>query len=170
MNQSLFIKNIPIDEKRISFLETVVSRLARRSKKHTSAIITPYPISNCVSGDDVRGPVLKYMFCATGIISKGLVFLKDKPETGVMLTITIENDVGGSTKSYVITKKSSIVEPNIEVFSGDRLTISINPVGVERDKVSEIWISFMWTPTIKDVDVKNFLINSLDGDLDVFEE
>ena len=48
-------------EKRLKQLEMVTQRLARRSKKTTSAILTPYPISNAVSGEVVKCVVLKYI-------------------------------------------------------------------------------------------------------------
>ena len=166
----LFKKDTSIDEKRISWIETVVSRLARRSRKQTTAIVTPYPISNCVSGEDVKGDILKYMFCAKGIISKGLIVLDKRPTTGVVIGITLANDMGSSSKSYVLTKKTSMIDPKIEVFSGDRLSVSVNPVDAEKDKISEVWLAFTWTPDVKDADIKNFLIDSLDGALDVPEE
>jgi len=170
MKIPLFLKNIPIDEKRISWIETVVSRLARRSRKQTTVIVTPYPISNCVSGEDVKGDILKYMFCAKGTISKGLIVLDKRPATGVVIGITLANDMGGSSHSYVLTKKTSMIDPKVEVFSGDRLSVSVNPIDAEKDKVSEVWLSFMWTPDVKDTTMKQVLIDSLDEALDVPEE
>jgi len=166
----LFKKDTPINEQRISWIETVVSRLARRSKKNVTAITTPYPISACITGEDVRGDILKYMFCARGTISRGLVDLGKRPSTGVVIGITISNDIGGSSKSYVITKKAAILEPSIKVFSGDKLSISVEPIDKEKDTMTEVWIAFMWTPHINEVDMKQVLIDSLDGGVDVPEE
>ena len=44
---------------------------------------------------------------------------------------------------------------------GDCLDISIRPVD-ESDKLNEVWVSFLWVPTIKDADIKHFLIEGLD--------
>jgi len=152
-------------EERISNLETIVRRLSRRSRKHASAIVTPYPISNCVIGENIKGDVLKYMFCAKGLISKGLLVFGKKPKVGVKVKIDISNDIGGSSRTYVVTRKSTLVEPNIEVFSSDRLTISVDPVD-EEDKVTEVWMSFLWIPSVEETDVKRVLISSLDKELD----
>ena len=73
MKQPLFIKNTPIDEKRIDFIEQIVSRLTRRAKTTATAIVTPYPISNAVFGDDVRGAILRYMFPCEGVITKNCI-------------------------------------------------------------------------------------------------
>jgi hypothetical protein len=150
-------------ENRIAKMERVISRLARRSRKVASAIITPYPISSCVMGEDVKGDILKYMFPSKGVIKKGLIVLDRKPSTGVAVNISISNDAGGNSKNYVVTKKSSIFEPNIEIFSTDRLTISISPVDPEKDKMTEVWIVFTWVPDVSDAKIKQCLIDELDG-------
>ena len=154
-------------EKRILKLETVVSRLTRRSKKTASAIITPYPISSCVVGEDVRGDILRYMFPSNGVIKKGLIVLDKRPGTGVVVNISISNDAGGSSKNYVVTKKTSIFEPNIDVYSTDRLSISIEPVDQEKDRITEVWIAFTWVPGVKDTEVKQYLIDDLNGRIDL---
>jgi len=149
-------------EDRISKLETVVSRLARRSKKTVSAIIAPIPISSCITGEDIRGDILKYMFAARGTINKAIMVLSKKPSTGVVVNISISNDAGGSSKNYIVTNKSSIFEPNIEVFSSDRLSISIEPIDKEKDKITEVWIAFTWTPHVHESKIKNHLIDELE--------
>jgi len=150
-------------EDRVKKLETIVARLSRRSRKTTSAIITPYPISNCVIGDDIKGDVLRYMFCAVGTIVKGLIVLGSRPKDGINVEVSIVNDIGGESKSYVMSRKSILVEPSIKVYSGDRLSVSVNPLSSE-DKITEVWISFLWVPEVKDADIRNFLINELEGD------
>ena len=170
MKQPLFISNIPIDEKRISFIERVVSQMARRSKKTTSAIITPYPISSCTIGEDVKGDILRYLFCAKGVLKKLLIVLGNKPSTGVSVDISISNDAGGSTKNYIVTKKTSIFEPAIEVFSSDKLSVSISPIDPEKDKVTEVWVAFMWVPSIGEAEIKKCLIDSLEEEADDLSE
>ena len=150
---------------RLDKIETIVNRLTRRQNKKMKAMITPYPISTCVSGEDVEGDILKYMFCAPGRIVKGLVYLSAKPKSGASISIRIDNDLGGSTKSYIITRKSLLVEPDIVISSGDRLTISFHNVD-EVEKITELWLAFMWIPEIKDVDIKNFLIDELEEEID----
>lgn len=165
----LFIQNIPIDEKRISFIEKVVTRLARKSIKKITGVITPYPISNCVIGEDIRGDVLKYMFPLRGKINKGLIVLGSKPKEGIVVGLTLTNDLGSNAKSYVITKKTMAVDPNVDVYSGDRLTISVHPTN-EETKVSEIWIAFTWVPLVEDAQLKSCLIEELEKTIDQVQE
>lgn len=166
MRQPVFEKGSPIDEKRISKIEDILLRLARRSRVSTKAVVTPYPVSYCATGDDVRDEIMKYMFCAEGNISKCLFVLDKRPKVGVMVTVNISNDVRGVSKSYVLNKKSFIVEPDIEIFSGDKLTVSVFPLEGEKENIKEVWVSFLWIPYIKDADIKSFLIDELDKSLD----
>ena len=150
-------------EARIKKLEIVVKRLLRKStKKRTSAMITPYPISNCIAGEDVSGTILKYMFAAKGTIGKGRIQFDKKLKSGVRITVLLENELGGSSKSYIANRNVMLVEPNLEVFSGDRLTVSVNPVDPEDGVLNEVWVAFIWTPHVGEATVKSFLIDKLD--------
>lgn len=149
-------------EERIKKLEGTVKRLIRKSTKKTvSAILTPYPISNCVAGENVSGTVLKYMFAARGVINKGQIRFDKKLAAGVRITILLENDLGGQSKSYIASGNQMLIEPDLEVFSGDRLTVSVNPNDPENGVLSEIWIAFIWTPHVGEATVKSFLIDKL---------
>ena len=161
MRQPIFPKNTLIDEKRIAFIERVVTRLARRSKKTAEAIVTPYPISNCIAGEDVSGTILKYMFVSRGNIGKGLIRFNKKLNSGVRITVLIENDMDGQSKSYIANRNQMLVKPNLEVYSGDRLTISVSPVD-PNEHLSEVWIAFLWTPHIGEATIKSFLLDKLD--------
>jgi hypothetical protein len=161
MKQTIFIKNTPIDEKRISFIEKVVTRLTRRNRNQTSVLMTPYPISNCVTGDTVTGTILKYMFCANGKISKLMLYLGKKPKNGAELSILIESDLSSKKESFITMSKGFEIDFNTEIKSGDRLTISIKTLG-EKDPITEAWISFLWVPNVKEAKVKAFLIDELE--------
>lgn len=156
------------NEEKIKKLSIIVERLGRRSKTTAKAMVTPYPISNCVVGEDVKGEILRYMFLDRGSIRKGRVYLDRRLKEGAAIVITLENDIGSSAKSYSITRQSMIFEPNIEVFAGDRLTISIHPVDPE-DKINEAWIGFKWIPSVEETVVHQVLIDELDK-IDVSEE
>ena len=156
-------------EEKIKKLSIVVERLGRRAVKQTSAILTPIPISSCIKGD-VSGEVLKYMFCGSGILNKGGIYLNKKPSEGAIITLIIDNDLGGSSRSYVITRNNLLFEPKIEISIWDRLTISLTINNPEKDIISEIWIALMWTPSVKESTIKNYLIDNLDSNLDIPEE
>ena len=153
-------------EPKLAKMESTLIRLSRRATKQTSALITPVPISNCVMGEEVKGEVLRYLFPCPGVINKGGIFLNAKPKDGATIILTIENELGGSSKSYQISRRNMVFEPNIEVDTWDRLTASFFVVNPIEDKITEIWIALLWTPTIKDVTIKSYLIDQLDGGLD----
>ena len=151
---------------RLDKIEKTIARLSRRAVKQTSALITPVPISNCIIGEEVKGDVLKYLFPCSGVINKGGIFLNAKPKDGATIILTIENELGGSSKSYQMTRQSLLLEPNIEINAWDRLTVSFFVVNPVEDKITEVWADWLWTPTVKDATIKNYLIDSLDSGLD----
>ena len=161
MRQPLFPKSSVVNLDRINRIERIVTRFARRSNKLTSALITPYPISSATFGEDVRGSILRYMFPCEGVIAKGLIKLGSRPKGGAEVNVELSNNAYSDSRGFIITSRQLIVEPDLNVASGDCLDISIRPVD-ESDKLNEVWVSFLWVPTIKDADIKHFLIEELD--------
>lgn len=151
-----------MDNKRMENLEKVTERLMRRAHKRTTALITPYPISNAVFGDKVEGPILRYMFPCDGVVTKGFVRLGQKPKKDVAVEVKMFNEAGSTSRGFTIDKKSLSIEPNLKVKSGDCLELSLIP---GEEVVTEIWIAFLWKPTMNDVEVKSFLIEELENDL-----
>jgi len=156
--------------KRIDKLETVVGRLTRRSGKTKSAMITPYPISSCFTGE-INGQVLKYMFSARGVITKGQVSFNVKPKAGVVIALSLSNDMGETKRAYNVATRSAMLDPNMEVYSGDKLIISATLVDPEKEKdkeqnilLNEVWCSFLWVPFIGDTKVKQFLLDEIDSE------
>ncbi len=151
-----------MDEKRLKHLEIVTQRLMRRASKRTVALITPYPISNAVFGEKVEGPILRYMFPCDGKVTKGFIRLGEKPKKGVDLEVRLFNDATATMKGFTLTRKSLSIEPNIPVTAGDCLEISLIS---SEDVVTEVWVSFLWKPEVKDVEVKSYLIEDLENDI-----
>ena len=151
-----------MDNKRIEQLETITTRLMRRAGKRTTALITPYPISNAVFGEKIEGSVLRYMFPCDGTVTKGIVRLGKKPKINITLDVKMFNELGSSPKGFSLEKKLSFIQPNLPVIAGDCLEISLEP---SEEPVTEIWISFLWKPTMKDVEAKSYLIEELEDDL-----
>lgn len=153
-----------MDNKRVEDLEIITRRLMRRASKRTVALITPYPISNAVFGDKVEGVILRYMFPCDGIVTKGLIRLGRKPKKDVLIEVKIFDDATLSAKGFVLNKKFLSIDLNLKVTAGDCLEISLLS-SKEGEAITEIWISFLWKPTIADVEVKSFLIEDLENDL-----
>jgi hypothetical protein len=151
-----------MDEKRIENLETIAKRLMRRAGKTTHALVTPYPISNAVFGEKISGPILRYMFPCEGTLIKGVVRLGIKPKNPIVLGVKLFNNLNSNAKGFVIDRRILTINPDIPVNSGDCLEVSLE---VGEETVTEIWISLLWKPTVKDVEVKSFLNEELENDL-----
>ena len=150
-------------EDRVKRLELVTNRLMRRSGKRTVALVTPYPISSAVFGEKVGGPILRYMFPCDGVIVKGMIRLGKKPKTPITLGIEIFNETRSASKGFSIDKSVLSIQPDLPVVAGDCLEISLIPN--EGEPVTEVWISFLWRPTVKDIEAKSYLIEELENDL-----
>ncbi len=149
-------------EDRVKKLETITQRLMRRAGKRAVALITPYPISNAVFGDALKGTIFRYMFPCEGVITVGVLRLGEKPKKRVIVNILLFNETGSSSKGFSVEKKIMTVQPNIKVVAGDCLEVSLDPLD---EVVTEVWVSLLWRPTIKNTEVKSFLIEELEDDL-----
>ena len=159
----LFIKNIPIDETRISFIEQVITRILRRVPKKTHAIMSPYPVSNAVISEEVKGSILYYMFPCKGKITKGAINIGKKPKQEVFVDFRIRGKEKGSAKSFLLPKKKNLLELNFDIEEFDQLIISIDyEAKKEIDNLTEVWAAFLWVPTVEDGEVRRYLINELD--------
>lgn len=155
-----------MDENKLKKLELITTRLARRQKTHSKAIISPYPISNSVFGDRVDGVVLRYMFPCEGKITKGAIDLGKKPKQNIYVTISMMGKEAGKSVTVVMNRRREIVEPNIDVSTFDQLTVSISYTNEKpEDAITEFWTSLLWVPTVKDVVAKSYLIEELENDI-----
>ncbi len=162
MKQPLFDKG-NTEIVRISALERVVTQLMRRSRKTAKAIITPYPISSCVSGDDVKGDILKYMFPTDGIITKCLIHLDKKVKGGAVIVIDKIRDGQRTRRDFLFDKAKLEVNPDIGMLAGDKLIVSIDKYTDEAEPIKEVWVSFLWVPHVSTTKVKQHLIEELDA-------
>lgn len=166
MKQTIFIKNIPIDEKRISFIENIVVRLTRRAKKHAITLIPPCPISGAFFGEGVKDSIFHYMFPCDGMITKGAIDFGKKPKQEILINFKLMGSETGIAKTFATIKKRLIIKPDIEVKEGDKLSISIDYEAKKpEDNIDELWISFLFVPAVKDAKAKRFLIDDLENDL-----
>jgi len=163
-------KNAPEDPvKRQIFMEKVVSRLARRAKRTATALITPFPISNTAFNVDVNGTILRYMFPCKGLITKGFLRLVARPKKEVYLHVKVFNDTLAEEKTYTISKKLTDSDFNLNVIPGDCLEVSL----INKDKenpINEVWISFLWEPTVSSAVTKQFLIDTLEDNTEIADQ
>lgn len=140
--------------------DKILERLFRRSHKVAKAIVSPYPVSNQVSGENLSGEILHYMFCAEGTVTKGMIHLGKKPKEPISIELLLEDKTSGNSAFYSLEKQDTTIGFELPVRAGTRLTISIEGNGT--DPVTEVWVSFLWIPTVKDAESKQFLISELE--------
>ncbi len=131
--------------------ERLEARKARKILTKIKTLITPFPISNAVFGDDVRGAILRYMFPCSGNILKGVIRLGSKPKIVHEVTIDLSNHL----RRYDIEERISNLIINTKISSGDCLTVSIN----SEEVIKEVWISFLWVPDKSEVVKENYYDN-----------
>lgn len=149
-----------MDNKRIEDLEIITRRLMRRATKRIVGLVTPYPISSAVFGDAVKGPILRYMFPCDGTITRGFIKLGNKPKNPIALIIKVFSNQKSEAKGFEVEKRALSIEPKLSVTAGDCLEISLEPGD---EVVTEVWISFLWKPEMKDAEAKSFLIEELEN-------
>ena len=159
MRQPIFKKGLGNDD-RISFIEIVVSRLSRRVHKVTTAMISPIPISKCVTGEDVDGDILKVMLFR-GKIGKGIVVFNEKPKATIRIDVKILNGGVGFSTSYYIDTIRHVIALDMPTIDGSMITVSIHSTSDEY-KITEVWLSMLWTPHISNVKIENRLIEILE--------
>lgn len=144
-------------DKDFEYLKKQVDRLALRAPKRTTAIITPYPISACVEGENIQGPILRYMFPCEGTITKGMIYFGTKPRDEVKVTIHLIGPESGRSSEFLTNKQTLATAIELPVIAGDRLTIHLE----SPSPISEVWVSFLWTPSTKDVEIKSYLLKEI---------
>ncbi len=157
MKRPLFKKGGAINQERIERIEKIVTRLAQGSRDSVSAIITPFPISNAVIGDDVGGVILRYIFPCKGKITKGYIKLDKKPRLGTAINVKVFNELTSESRSIVINKRIYQAKTDLDVFPGDCLEVSV----ASEDDIKEVWISMLWTPDKSVTDIHSVLIEDL---------
>lgn len=168
MYKSEFDKYI---EPRLKKTEKILERLTRRSRKKMAAVFTPYPISSAVFGEKVEGPILRYFFPCEGTVTKGAIDFGRKPKIPVTLTVYLLTELGGESKVFILDKRLTTLNFNAEVKGFSKLTASISYESEKPEQdITEVWLGFLWVPTMKDVETKSFLFEELENDLDQKED
>ena len=162
MKQPMFIQNTPIDEKRISFIERVVSRLSRRTHKTTTAVIPPQVIMAYKSGEDIHGDIFKGILFK-GRLGKTILLFNEKPKSEIRIDIKVLSGDKGETKTFYVSRIKSEVDLDIDTKDGTIISISIYSVD-EKYKVTEVWISTLWHPSVSSSKTEQYLIDDLLGD------
>ncbi len=146
-------------EEQMKSVDVILKQMSGKLQKTVVGIITPFPISG-YTDVPVNSVVLRYMFPADGKVTIGFAFVENMPECGVDIYINLHRGDAVDSVSIFTKKQTITVEPDIEVFAGDRLVVSMKVKG--QGEVTGIWISFLWVPKIKDAEVKQFLIDDLE--------
>lgn len=150
-------------ENRIRNLEKRVTNLLKRTRARSmTSVVTPYPISNAIFGEDVSGVFLRYMFSANGELSNGYIRLGTKPKEGVVVSVRVFNEESSASKEFVLTKKVTPITIHLPVVDGGRLEVSVTKFEGEAP-ITEIWAALQWIINVTDAYTKSFLIKDLEN-------
>lgn len=162
--------NVPVPE-RLATIERMINRLMLGLSNKAKAVLTPYPISSATIGTEVKGIVLTYMFPCAGKITKGAIDLGKKPKQSVTVSLSLVGESSGVTNSFILDKQRFVVSPDIDVKEFDKLTISLSYESEKiEDALTNVWVSFLWIPTTKDIEVKSFMLEELENDLIEYQD
>lgn len=148
---------------KINHIEKVINRLAIRSRKTITGVISPQNISTCIEGEDVRGDIIKCMIFG-GKLSKLHILFGKKPKGNICIEVKTLGYETGQSKTLYTNKIKYSTDIDIKVTDGTCLVVSIYPTN-EDEKIGEIWVAMLWTPDIPNSDVRQELIDSLENDL-----
>ena len=146
-------------EEQMKHVDVILKRMSLKLHKTVVGVITPFPISGYASVP-VNKVVLRYMFPADGTITIGVAFIENMPAEGIDIYINLHRGDAVESTSVFTKKQAVMVEPDAEVIVGDRLVVSIDPKG--QGEVSGIWTSFLWTPKIRNAEIRQYLIDDLE--------
>ena len=122
------------------------------------------PISNYVDKPEAEtGVIFRQLFPSNGTVNIGYMFIEElDTKADVNVTIKLDSQTGGSSIILPITKKSLVINPDIAIEAGQRLTISISPP----DSCSKIWSGFVFEisedQVVKEQKMTEQLVNLLD--------
>jgi hypothetical protein len=129
-------------EKRVEYLETVISRLIKRPIPKSKVLTPPQLISSVVKGD-INGDLLKATLFR-GLITKCVIVFDKRPKFGINIGMSLNEGNEAMSQSHVFSDKKIEQNFNLKTSNGSLLTIT-----AETDKdeiVSEIWLGILWVP------------------------
>jgi len=144
----------------------VTKRLENRLKTaKVSSYISPIPISGFSKDVPEDGVVLRYMFPSKGKIVSACLFLGCELKKNTVINVSIKlSSVNGieTGTSVPVRKNFSPVAAEYACNVGDRLEVSVNC----EEPINNVWIAFLWQPSIKAAEAKKFLLSELNGEQD----
>jgi hypothetical protein len=157
------LKELPLD-KRVEAISKILPRLAIRAKKTTTGLVSPQTVMVHKEGEDIQGPIFKGMLFK-GSLTKAIIIFSERPKSPINIEVKILNGDAGESKVFYASKAKSMIDLGIDTEDGSAISISIHPVK-EDYKVTEVWLSMLWTPSVSNTEAKQYLIDELIGGID----
>jgi len=153
-----FVKGRTVDEK-LKSIDSQFNWFSKRLGKYVVGILPPIPIFEFVDSVPDDGVILRRMFPSDGAIPKGVMYVDEFTDKKQSLTVTVRVDgmLGGSDAKFETKQKMLIVEPNLPIKAGDRLTVSVEPPELAHG----IWLSFLYEVPFKSTVKERYLLDEL---------
>ena len=122
------------------------------------AAIPPIPIFEYADAPDDEGVILRKIFPGKGVITKGCLYIEEYVKEGpVNIRVQVEGAGGGNHAMFETKDKLVVVEPNLPVDAGSRLTLSV----LEPENINGIWIAFMYEVGMQGAGKEMFVLDQL---------
>lgn len=145
-------------ETQLNSIDRTLVRFSRRLHKTIVGIIPPNLTSEYVMIPPEDGVLLRKIFPA-GRLTKGFMFIGEYVDKSPVTFIAEVAGIADSqSRTFVTRKQLLILEPDLELNLGDRVTFRV----VEKDKIKDIWIGFLFQVGKQDSQVEAYSIDKLE--------
>ena len=147
-------------EEKFAYVERVLRQFSRRIHKNTVALIPPIPICFVVDKIPEDGSLFRYLFPANGVVSVIYVFAESVAKDAKPV-LHLDAVLFGTPQAYSISatygQGATVVKRPMEIQAGMRVAVSTS----EPNRVSGLWIAFLYEVTMDKVVVQTHLLNDL---------
>ena len=143
--------------KRLKAVERILKRHQRRLSKVVTAVIPPLPIGGYFTAPDEGGVLMRYIFAASGTISKGYIKVEELAQGAKSVEIIGELTKQGTKEvfEFQVGQGLRMIELGRAVEGGTQLTLRCNEKGAHG-----FWIGFLYH-IVEGIEVEQRMIDSL---------
>jgi hypothetical protein len=158
MTRRSYVKGDTTEEK-FKSIDTVLRRLSMHLHDTIIGVMPPIPIFAYVEEPPEDGVLLRYLFTAEGMVTKGCLVVGNYTGTkAVGFNVDVQSSKGGNFTT-IRTRKPVLVEQiDMPVSPGDRLTFSVD----EPSRIRGVWIGLLYSMDLREMKKEHFLLEEFE--------
>jgi len=153
-------------EKKFKHLEVILQRMIRRLNKVVVGIIPASPIFGYCEKPVNDSFIMRAIFPADGMITQAVV-RADECSKDARIMVDIISGPDEITKSFLVSKKTKVLEVNYPVKAGDSLEAWVED---SNEKAYGFWLGFLYQVGRKDMLSMNIPIKQIEELLESKED